>query len=1351
MTKKIIALLTSIILVLTQVSVFAGSGDPIISNPVEEEIVRSEAVFVRNGSHADSSASDGLDNWYIQVAADSGARRYAFVKFDLTSYSSAFLSDSVVSLKFGLTPKSAVEGNFKVSLLSDANEQYVDTSLTYNIANEKSMFTGNTLLYTSGDSLTATAQYTGDIKSNIKTHLQNHTSNKNVVFMIDTDYSSGYEIYNKASGHAYAPHLIIESGINITNRLSEIKSDITWDKIKGTNVSMDSVTSNLSLMDKSLYDTPVTWSANIPNIDTLNGTVTRPAMYEGDAVGILTAEFGIEADGTTYSDSVSFDITVPKSDALPPEFLDPEICLADNAGFVRISEANGTGQIVVDSGQGANRIGFASFDLTEHIGKIEQAESIEFRITTHNGKSIDANWAVCVLPESMENMHIGSFTYAEAKAAGMFDYTTGAYISARGLEDSKAYYSNDIKSAVIASMQNDAKLLVKVYSTEGVGYTLWGTDGSDGVKPALKINYPKPTYEQDKLLLSIPSIVNNDIVLPKVGTNGSDISWWSSDETVISTSGDVTVGVYDDEAPLVDDKIVTLRATVSDGITAVTRDFDVRVKRTGVVDTLYDTYISETENNDGLSVIPLGGTNSDVALVAFKLTTDEQNYITSNDSRSIILKLYSQSSYAAGKNIRVTAVDSKPGFDNLSALSYSDASDLKLATNTYEYKGAFENGCAYVDVSEYVRELNDGYAFFILNSEDTGFEIDTLESKLGREPKLLISSTGLTDEYALSKAAEAVTFEDISADTDTVQEVRKNLTLPSAGRYGSNISWSALPDGIVNTSNGNIERQSVDTTVTLTATFEKSGKTTTKDYVFTVVKAETDLEFATYLLNKLSVQKILTGGIILPGAEFASEGATVTWASSKPSATPIADTYKLSVNRSLDEDIKCTLTATLVYRGETLTKDFDITLLRAGERNILKNKTISSGEASAVSAIDDNIDTYWDISNGEIIIDLNNSKTAVSFTIVPYENNIANVKVAMSRDGLSYENIGSLSALKADEINYINLVEPGSFGMYIKFNFSDGKISELAAYATTTSASTNDDVFANLTTVPASVTGDFTLPADVDGHTITWTSLTNGVTISGTSVSVTIGTAKYNATVKASVTVDGVEHTKNYIIYVDKTSGSGGGGGNGGGSGGGLGGGGSIVDSVGNDDPITPPVPTSSFNDLSTVTWATEYIEYLYDKGIVNGKGNGKFAPNDNLVREEFAKIIALGFEIDINETSKNGFSDVASGEWYEDYVNAIANAGITQGLGDGSFGVGREISRQDVMVMVARILNISPSDDYVPDFSDSENIADYAYESICALAEIGIISGDELGNVNPTGSITRAEMSKIVFLALQR
>ena len=162
-----------------------------------------------------------------------------------------------------------------------------------------------------------------------------------------------------------------------------------------------------------------------------------------------------------------------------------------------------------------------------------------------------------------------------------------------------------------------------------------------------------------------------------------------------------------------------------------------------------------------------------------------------------------------------------------------------------------------------------------------------------------------------------------------------------------------------------------------------------------------------------------------------------------------------------------------------------------------------------------------------------------------------------------------------------------------------------------------------------------------------------------------------------------------------------------------------------------------------------KYINSLYSKNIINGVGGTNFAPNNSLKREEAAKIIAFALGITADGSS-DGFDDVSSDAWYYPYVMAMKSSGIINGTGDGNFGVGMSITRQDAFCMVARALDIQYKKDSVLTFNDKESIAPYALESIEKLYSLGIVSGDTNGNVNPDKVITRAEFSKIIYMVLE-
>ena len=203
--------------------------------------------------------------------------------------------------------------------------------------------------------------------------------------------------------------------------------------------------------------------------------------------------------------------------------------------------------------------------------------------------------------------------------------------------------------------------------------------------------------------------------------------------------------------------------------------------------------------------------------------------------------------------------------------------------------------------------------------------------------------------------------------------------------------------------------------------------------------------------------------------------------------------------------------------------------------------------------------------------------------------------------------------------------------------------------------------------------------------------------------------------------------------------GSGGGnGGGGGGSGGGVGGG--LMPSV-------PEIVTKkSFNDLSSVEWARDAIEYLCENEVISGKSEGVFAPNDNITRAEFIKIITLA--LDIPMSSGDYFADVSQNSWYAPFVYAAYDAGIVSGDEMNRFNPDRKITRQDMAVILYRAYGIDSSFDELG-FSDSENISNYAKVPVAYFAKIGIINGMDNNNFAPFGNATRAQAAVMVYRSI--
>ncbi len=187
---------------------------------------------------------------------------------------------------------------------------------------------------------------------------------------------------------------------------------------------------------------------------------------------------------------------------------------------------------------------------------------------------------------------------------------------------------------------------------------------------------------------------------------------------------------------------------------------------------------------------------------------------------------------------------------------------------------------------------------------------------------------------------------------------------------------------------------------------------------------------------------------------------------------------------------------------------------------------------------------------------------------------------------------------------------------------------------------------------------------------------------------------------------------------------------------------------------VTPsPALKVSFSDVTDSHWAKSYIEELASKGILSGVGNNMFKPDDFVTREQFAKILAEAFGI-VNDNAESDFADVEKGSWYEKYVATVYAKGIATGIGENMFGIGQNMTRQDMAVMIvraAKALGINLAEPSTHSFNDDGKIADYAKEAVSILISANVVSGFEDNTFRPTENCTRAQVAKIVSAVLAK
>lgn len=185
------------------------------------------------------------------------------------------------------------------------------------------------------------------------------------------------------------------------------------------------------------------------------------------------------------------------------------------------------------------------------------------------------------------------------------------------------------------------------------------------------------------------------------------------------------------------------------------------------------------------------------------------------------------------------------------------------------------------------------------------------------------------------------------------------------------------------------------------------------------------------------------------------------------------------------------------------------------------------------------------------------------------------------------------------------------------------------------------------------------------------------------------------------------------------------------------------------DDPLDKKVlVTEYYDDVTGYDWAYAAILDLTKDNIISGTGNKKFEPARTLKREEFMKLLVNVFNL-ADVKAESSFTDVTDkNAWYYMYIASAEKAGITNGRGDGEFGIGDDVTREEMATLVYRaavMSGINLNKTNTSAYSDADSIASYAAEAVQILSDNGILSGDN-GAFNPKSGASRAQAAVVIY-----
>lgn len=184
-------------------------------------------------------------------------------------------------------------------------------------------------------------------------------------------------------------------------------------------------------------------------------------------------------------------------------------------------------------------------------------------------------------------------------------------------------------------------------------------------------------------------------------------------------------------------------------------------------------------------------------------------------------------------------------------------------------------------------------------------------------------------------------------------------------------------------------------------------------------------------------------------------------------------------------------------------------------------------------------------------------------------------------------------------------------------------------------------------------------------------------------------------------------------------------------------------------DEETTETTELNFTDVKESDWFYKGVAYVVDKGIMSGVSENEFAPSGKLTR---AMLVQMLYNMESRPAcdAENAFIDVPVGQWYTDAVIWANDAKIVSGMGEGLFAPNMEITREQ---MVAMLYNYAKFKGYdvtasadLSAFADTASVSTWAQPAMQWAVAEGYISGMGDSQLAPQGTATRAEIASVIM-----
>ncbi len=187
------------------------------------------------------------------------------------------------------------------------------------------------------------------------------------------------------------------------------------------------------------------------------------------------------------------------------------------------------------------------------------------------------------------------------------------------------------------------------------------------------------------------------------------------------------------------------------------------------------------------------------------------------------------------------------------------------------------------------------------------------------------------------------------------------------------------------------------------------------------------------------------------------------------------------------------------------------------------------------------------------------------------------------------------------------------------------------------------------------------------------------------------------------------------------------------------------------------PVKTykQQFSDVPQNYWAFEYISEMAERGVLSGYPDGKFYPESQVTRAEFAKIMTMAANLNLAQPTMQIFEDVSVNEWYATYIHTAKEyLSAYEQNGRKYYMPDSPALREDIAVALVKLKGYptlgADLNTVTRMFSDHQSISSGAKIYVAAAIENGLISGYEDGTFRGQNGITRSEAATLLWRAYQ-